>query len=750
MIDLHPGPDQLAAFRLGKLSDADFAAFEEHVAGCDDCCRQLKNLPDDSFVCLVRQSTDPTPAAPADRGTRTWTAGDTLTEAVPDLPPELYDHPRYQILTKLGHGGMGVVYQARHRLMDRVVALKVLCPRLLDRPASVERFRREVQNAARLSHANIVTAYDADQAGTAHFLVMEYVEGVSLARLVEERGPLPVVQACAYVRQAALGLQHACACGMVHRDIKPQNLMVSGAELGTIKILDFGLAHFVSETAIETRAEGGAADPSGRLTQASTVMGTPDYIAPEQARAAHTADIRADLYSLGCTLYFLLAGHAPFPHGEPIQKVKAHLEQTPRPLNELRPDVPAELMRVLERLLDKNPARRYQTPAELADALAPFTAPRPAPRPWRRLLVRVLAALVIAAAVNLAAHVLRPPTDNGPVIPGAPKTAAPNAASPPQGVQFNGKDSVLGAKDELRIRRLLSQNNLRQIIQALLVYHDTHKRFPPPAICDARGKPLLSWRVALLPFLEAGPLFKQFKLDEPWDSAHNRKLLEKMPNVYGPHWVKTTPPHATFYQAIVGPGADIELRPVKGVPLGAAGRGVQDFPAGVANTALVIEAAEPVPWTSPADLVYDPTGPLPKLGGLCAPGFHAAFADGAVRFHSHLLDEKTLRTLLTRTRPDQPPAGQRTQTLEFGTLRNARADLVANAICTWHRTSKWKHITLTVVSNRPQNTLTVTCSEPLVDEIRKLVERLEKEAAKGREAFLPLFNGKDLTGWGGD
>src|SRR5262249_49807544 len=160
--------------------------------------------------------------------------------------------------------------------------------------------------------------------------------------------------------QAALGLQHAFERGMVHRDIKPQNLMLTTQ--GRVKILDFGLARFVRESTT-----------AGEVTEEGTLMGTPDYIAPEQAQDAHRADIRADVYSLGCSLYFLLSGQVPFPGGTLIHKVMAHIERQPTPLPALRPELPAELARVVERMMAKDPGRRYQTPAEVVQALAPFT-----------------------------------------------------------------------------------------------------------------------------------------------------------------------------------------------------------------------------------------------------------------------------------------------------------------------------------------------------------------------------------------
>ncbi|HZZ82559.1 MAG TPA: protein kinase [Gemmataceae bacterium] len=385
MPDRHPAQDQLAAFRLGKLNERELDEVERHIAECDTCCCTLSDIPDDSFVDLVRQAGS-SDATLITGNALTWNPATAVTPSSLRIPSDLHDHPRYQIIEKLGHGAMGVVYKAQHRLMERLVALKILNHRLTDNPESVERFRREVKAAARLVHPNIVTAYDAEQVGSSHYLVMEFVPGISLARLIEEQGPMPAISACEYIRQAALGLQHAYERGMVHRDIKPQNLMVVGSEKTAqispsthqIKILDFGLARFASETVIETPTSLEPVDPTHDLTNASTLMGTPEYIAPEQSQSASTADIRADIYSLGCTFYFLLAGHAPFPHGNAIQKVQAHRVLTPRPLKEIRPDVPTELVQVIERMLAKDPADRFQTPAAVAFALARFVKSEPA------------------------------------------------------------------------------------------------------------------------------------------------------------------------------------------------------------------------------------------------------------------------------------------------------------------------------------------------------------------------------------
>jgi prepilin-type processing-associated H-X9-DG protein len=187
--------------------------------------------------------------------------------------------------------------------------------------------------------------------------------------------------------------------------------------------------------------------------------------------------------------------------------------------------------------------------------------------------------------------------------------------------------------------RITSQNNLKQIVLAMHNYHDSMGAFPPAALCDKDGKPLLSWRVAILPYVEQANLYNQFKLDEPWDSAHNKKLLERMPPIYSPGQVKTKEPNTTFYQVFVGKGAGFE---------GRQGLRITDFTDGTSNTVLVVEAGDPVPWTKPEDLPYDDKKPLPKVGGLHPDGFNAAFADGSVRFLRKAIKEETLRALITR------------------------------------------------------------------------------------------------------
>jgi serine/threonine-protein kinase len=279
----------------------------------------------------------------------------------------------YVLLDRLGEGGMGEVFKARHVHLGRLAALKVIRADRLANKEAIQRFQREIQIAGQLAHPNVVLAYSADEVDGVIFFAMEFVDGIDLGRLVKQSGPLPVAVACDYVRQAALGLQHGHERGLVHRDIKPANLLVAHGT-GVVKLLDMGLARIR-----EALGEGDAT-----LTHQGKIIGTPDFVAPEQARNARTADIRSDLYSLGCTLFYLLTGSVPFPGGgTALERLLRHQTDDPVPIERLRPDVPEGVRAILQKLLAKNPAQRLQTPAELAEALAPFARSASAADPSR-------------------------------------------------------------------------------------------------------------------------------------------------------------------------------------------------------------------------------------------------------------------------------------------------------------------------------------------------------------------------------
>jgi len=268
---------------------------------------------------------------------------------------------KYKLLDHLGTGGMSSVYLAEHVLMQRRVAIKVLPKNRVEDSSYLARFHREAQAAAALDHRNIVRAYDVDNDGSIHYLVMEYVEGRDLQQMVKEKGPLEYSAAAEYIRQAAEGLAHAHGAGLIHRDVKPANLLVD--QKSVVKVLDLGLARFTDED----RA-------SLTVAYDENVLGTADYLAPEQAINSHGVDTRADIYSLGCSLYFLLTGHPPFPEGTLPQRLMMHQKTPPPSIYKARPSAPQDLVSICVKMMAKKPEHRYQTAAEVAAALGQWLA----------------------------------------------------------------------------------------------------------------------------------------------------------------------------------------------------------------------------------------------------------------------------------------------------------------------------------------------------------------------------------------
>ncbi len=348
---------------------------------------------------------------------------------------------KYKVLDCLGAGGMGSVFLCEHLVMRRRVALKVLPARRARNPDALERFRREARAIACLSHPNIVAAYDTDQDNALHFLVMEYIDGSSLDQVVRACGPLDPVRAAHYIRQAALGLQHAHEAGLVHRDVKPSNLLLD--RTGTVKVLDLGLARFFRDERDDLTRNHGHGP-----------LGTTDYMAPEQALNSHGVDARADVCSLGATFFFLLTGRSPF------QDRAGAGDWRPQSIRAVRPDVPERLAAVVERMLAESPAERYQSAAEVAAALLPWVQ-TPVPPPAPEDLLRSNPASRAADPTDEALGALTPlsggataplapvlSTDARPgVTPGrvAALTARPEATSGPQPQPPPGRRRWLGA-----------------------------------------------------------------------------------------------------------------------------------------------------------------------------------------------------------------------------------------------------------------------------------------------------------------
>jgi len=425
-----PTRDMLLQYSIGTLSDEQSDDLAGHLDSCPDCQATIVTLEDaeDTLIGRLRTSlgseaclAEPEfqaalaeaiampAAAPSSIGVSPVPPGDEgdSASAMPHMLGE------YQILEELGRGGMGRVYKALHTKLDRVVAVKVLPRGRVEDRQAIARFEREMKAVGRLAHPNIVQAYDAREIDGTPVLIMEFVDGLDLAELVRRTGPLPVAEACELVRQTALGLQRAHEHGLVHRDIKPSNIMLTGMRVESgkriadsgrddargetalrsplsafssslappqVKLLDLGLARFYAE-----------ASAGEEMTGTGQAMGTADYMAPEQASDSRTVDIRADIYSLGCTLYKLLSGRAPFSgpeHRGTLDKMNAHVHQTPPPVRQFAPGVPEELAAILERMLAKDPNDRFATPAEVAAAIEPFCTGASLPSLWETVRAR--------------------------------------------------------------------------------------------------------------------------------------------------------------------------------------------------------------------------------------------------------------------------------------------------------------------------------------------------------------------------
>lgn len=275
---------------------------------------------------------------------------------------------KFKLLERVGVGGMGQVFLCEHMFMKKRVAVKVLPPAKADQPAALGRFYREARAAGGLDHPNIVRTHDIDQDGNLHFIVMDYVDGPNLLDVVKKHGPLDLGRAVSYTCQTARGLDYAFRSKLIHRDIKPGNVLID--RKGVARILDMGLARFLND----------ATDQLTLKYDDKIVLGTADYVAPEQVANSHSVDIRADIYGLGATLYFLLAGHPPFPTGTVSQKLLWHRTKEPTPIRQIRPEVPEALASILAKMMAKDPKARYQTPAQLVtelEALVPADVPLP-------------------------------------------------------------------------------------------------------------------------------------------------------------------------------------------------------------------------------------------------------------------------------------------------------------------------------------------------------------------------------------
>lgn len=329
----------------------------------------------------------------------------------------------YKLLDRIGKGKMAGVYKGIHRL-GQVVAIKVLPPSKVKETEAFGRFQREARLAQRLKNANVVRTFQVGQSGPLHYLVMEYLEGETFAEMIQRRGKIPPEEAAQIIYQALLGLSHIDEQKMVHRDLTPENLMIlpssAPGEPGVVKILDIGLGRATFE-------EGGANDVN--LTREDSVLGSPDYLAPEQARSAHKSDIRADIYSLGCVLYHAITGQVLFPAKNAVQKMIAHASEKPRPLSAFVPNAPDALQQIVDNMIAKEPTMRFATPALAARQVKAFLEAQTVSTnaPQLAELVPAYANWLESTEMPMIAEAIPVPTPAGgpaPVAVAVPMTAA--------------------------------------------------------------------------------------------------------------------------------------------------------------------------------------------------------------------------------------------------------------------------------------------------------------------------------------
>ncbi|MCR9232408.1 MAG: protein kinase [bacterium] len=367
---LCPDHQEMYRFVMGDLDEPSSQILSSHLEQCPQC-NDIIAMEDEVLLAWLRRGLKtPLPADDPDilnaiqiakqAGIRRSTASPE-SPPLPSMPAEIRD---YQILEQIGAGGMGIVYRALHRRLKREVVLKVLNQRMSDDPSAVMRFEREMEAIGRLNHAHIVAAHDAGEVEGTHYLVMEYVDGITVSQLSRKLKQLSLTDACEIARQTAEALEFAHQQSLIHRDIKPSNLMISKA--GIVKVLDLGLARLLKQEL-----------PDSELTNAGQIMGTVEYMAPEQAESLTDVDFRADIYSLGVTLYKLLAGASPYrfdeqnPAWKRLQKITT---QTPIPLTEFRAELPPPLIQLVSDMLEREPAKRPASMAEVAERLQPFCA----------------------------------------------------------------------------------------------------------------------------------------------------------------------------------------------------------------------------------------------------------------------------------------------------------------------------------------------------------------------------------------
>lgn len=596
-----------------------------HVETCEQCQSQLETLSGDGMSWddvrdLMRQ--DDVSAA-----CQLETSPNVSFLQPTDHPESLGRFARYEIMEVLGRGGMGIVMRGFDPALDRHCAIKALAPELSSSGPARRRFSREAKSAAAVVHPHVVPIQNVDEHDGVPYLVMPVVEGPSLQSRVDRDGPLETIEVVRIAAQVAAGLAAAHGQGLVHRDIKPANILLENG-IERVQITDFGLARAIDDAS---------------MTRSGVIAGTPQYMSPEQAHG-DSIDHRSDLFSLGSVMYFMLTGRSPFRAETTMGVLNRIANDRPKPISGVNSDVPVWLEQIVMKLLAKTPDDRVQSASEtsnlLEGCLAHLQNPTSASLPIQATelektsLLRspsfgVFTVMTLTAVALLVAFQVSAPSE-------AEKDPNANAIQSTQEAEAKVTRSAEDKKRDEMARLLF--NGPRAIGKALHKYHEEHDGLPP-AVVDGKGGAKHSWRVAILPQLGLQKLYDQYKLDEPWDSEANKKVLQQIPDVfkaYGSPKDSTS----TSYFAVVGKNTAFDVD--------GKGKHFRFFRDGLSNTLLVVEAKRDIPWTKPQDIDYSIDKPLPKFGGSHEGGFACVFADAYPRFISTSFRSAVIHNILGR------------------------------------------------------------------------------------------------------
>ena len=690
-----PDRNQLQFLSSGLLSEEASDQLLGHLEQCDSCQAEIAtlDLKEDTFIGrlagAVRDEAnspdEPTFEHEPDFKNAVAKALGALAGLSPgelasgNLPDSIGE---YEIVRPLGQGGMGRVFLGRHTKLGRLVAIKVLAHHRRWDQSMRQRFDSEMRVIGGLNHPNIVTAHDAREVDGVAVLVTEYIEGLDVSDLMRRNGRLKIADACAIGTGVSSALEYVSQKNLVHRDIKPSNVMVD--ESGKVKLLDLGLARLQATD-----------EQYSEYTATGQALGTADYVSPEQINDAKNVDGRTDLYGLGCTLYKMISGRAPFAttdHRSTFAKMNAHVAEAPQPLSELRADVPAKLESLVHRLLEKSPDRRPQTAAEVAQALSVWskdanlddlvkTSLARKPDQYKtvsgleassrsgasaklqtsgsssKLFWTALAAGLFGMIAGIALGIVITIKQSDGRSTSVTIPEGSTAIIDPMGnitVQLAdggmvGKISQenvshgMPPEDPNKIMSLeqVTGNNLRKLILGVLNHESAHMHFPAVKNYRGKSKHPFSWRVAILPFIEQMDLYEQYNFDEPWDSEHNKKLLTKMPTEFrDPGWLGDRGNETeTRIMAIHGDhGLFGTERPT----------GFGDISDGSSNTISIMQAHKSVPWTKPEDLLL--TDALAtEILALMGPNLNLAMGDASVHnVQRQSLNLKLLHEMMTR------------------------------------------------------------------------------------------------------